>query len=534
MQRYQAYAATQAGARSAAASVSVVLASDGVTPATIYSDNLVNPTPKASTFDADSNGFFTFYAKNGRYSVVVSGGTPAISPAITFSDILLYDPLDEVGTGYSVGQIVDIRAWGAKCDGVTDDTAAFRAALAALNSVDGAILQLPANSTILVSGELSFTAPNVRVQGCGPTTVVQTTVGNINLFNTAGYAGIEFRDFAVTCNAGYTAGTPFLVSAGSDDCILRNMTLSNFGEGVYATTAARLRVLNCNLTVLTGHGDAIRLTYSDDAVISQCWGTGGNSFVGVVGSTNALIEECVWTGSGSNVVSITQDSGAGKTSFFWAIVGCYFGDCNQGVTVGEECHSGEIADTIVSGSTATFGIGIELLGAQFCRIHDNLFRNCVTNGIHVENASSADSTWSNFNQFTGNYCIGNGQDGIYTQNHNGNLFEGNYCVGNGRHGINISSGSDIDVVGNTCRNNGTVDATGCGISVASTARAKIVGNTTTRLDFTGLTLGAQKYGILVDSGCSSGLLDGNFCHGNTTANLLNNGSSMVVGTNLTS
>jgi hypothetical protein len=61
-----------------------------LTPATIYDDDLSPvPTLKANPFFADVDGYWFFYAPNGRYDVVVADGTPAIPVAYTIGDVNL-------------------------------------------------------------------------------------------------------------------------------------------------------------------------------------------------------------------------------------------------------------------------------------------------------------------------------------------------------------------------------------------------------------------------------------------------------------
>jgi hypothetical protein len=64
------------------------------------------------------------------------------------------------------GRIAEVRPawWGAKGDGVADDTAALRAAVAAARDVGGAVVGLPAGTFTLSSVELF---PNVTLRGVG-------------------------------------------------------------------------------------------------------------------------------------------------------------------------------------------------------------------------------------------------------------------------------------------------------------------------------------------------------------------------------
>jgi hypothetical protein len=93
-------------------------------------------------------------------------------------------------------QLYNVKAYGAKCDGVTDDSAAFAAAVAALpagtpwptlNTVGGGILFIPASRTPcnLASARLAITQSNVLVSGYGATLLCNVsddcvTLGNLS------------------------------------------------------------------------------------------------------------------------------------------------------------------------------------------------------------------------------------------------------------------------------------------------------------------------------------------------------------------
>lgn len=124
-------------------------------PAEIYSDNGITqyPTNQVTT---DSQGEFSFYAANGRYSYTVA------APAYTtesYTDFLLYDP-DDSGVGLSV------IGFGAVGDGVTDDTAAFQAAVAYASAQKGGLIFVP-SGTYLISSTITINTANVGFQGEG-------------------------------------------------------------------------------------------------------------------------------------------------------------------------------------------------------------------------------------------------------------------------------------------------------------------------------------------------------------------------------
>lgn len=85
MERYWNYARLLAtGAPAPSATITVYLTGT-LTLASIFSNNLASPTPEANPFTADANGFFKFYAANGRYDVKLSGG--GIPTPYTWADI---------------------------------------------------------------------------------------------------------------------------------------------------------------------------------------------------------------------------------------------------------------------------------------------------------------------------------------------------------------------------------------------------------------------------------------------------------------
>jgi hypothetical protein len=89
MERFWAYARTNAGAPAPGATITIY---DEATLllSTIFADTL--GTPKANPFIADSDAFFYFYAAHGRYRVRVSG--TGITTPYTWDDVQLIDQDD--------------------------------------------------------------------------------------------------------------------------------------------------------------------------------------------------------------------------------------------------------------------------------------------------------------------------------------------------------------------------------------------------------------------------------------------------------
>ena len=124
-------------------------------PAEIYSDNGITPYP-TNQVTTDSQGEFSFYAANGRYSYTVAASAYTTE---SYTDFLLYDP-DDSGVGLSV------IGFGAIGDGVTDDTAAFQAAVDYAASQNGGTILVPPG-TFLISSTIVINTSNIILQGEG-------------------------------------------------------------------------------------------------------------------------------------------------------------------------------------------------------------------------------------------------------------------------------------------------------------------------------------------------------------------------------
>ena len=88
MQKYQGYARQNGVSTPAASAVIQVFYAGTVISAAIFSDNLVPPTARSNPFTTDADGFFYFYAPDGRYDVYLSGG-PITTPYTWFDIALL-------------------------------------------------------------------------------------------------------------------------------------------------------------------------------------------------------------------------------------------------------------------------------------------------------------------------------------------------------------------------------------------------------------------------------------------------------------
>src|SRR5437870_5062361 len=86
----------------------------------------------------------------------------AAQPAVTSTDSARY---------------FDLRSYGAKCDGVADDTSAFTAAIGAAAALNGGILSIPPSVQPCQITQLSINSSYLTLQGAGMTDDNVSAVG---------------------------------------------------------------------------------------------------------------------------------------------------------------------------------------------------------------------------------------------------------------------------------------------------------------------------------------------------------------------
>lgn len=181
--------------RSFSACTVTVYLSDGITLATLYSDNA--GTPLTNPFTAQSDGMYGFYADNGRYTIKLSGA--GISGLITISDQSLFDG----GAG-----LFFASSFGFRCDGTTSAAVNNAALQAAMNAAAGGILIPGTSGTCLVSA--NFTVPSAGLWIMGPGAqllAIQTSSGTAGIFTAATGSSFTLTGLALTSSATQTAGS---------------------------------------------------------------------------------------------------------------------------------------------------------------------------------------------------------------------------------------------------------------------------------------------------------------------------------------
>jgi hypothetical protein len=197
------------------------------TSATVYSANVVGAN--ANPLTTDTNGRFTFYAPNGRYTFTVS--KTGITTA-TQSDVPIFD------------NPVSINEY--KSSGDTDDTLSFQRAATALVAAGGGTLILEAGINYTVfTGAVSQTflmnltgCTNVTILGNGATitSALVNTAQSIICFYGAPISGLRVQDLK------FVGGNTTLASSTGESFVL-------FGGGSKNIHVSNVDVRNCKLGV---------------------------------------------------------------------------------------------------------------------------------------------------------------------------------------------------------------------------------------------------------------------------------------------
>ena len=301
--------------------------------------------------------------------------------------------------------VVSVKDFGAKGDGVTDDTAAILAGLASLTS--GGALYFPSGTYKFQRGNGALIADtiiasNVTVYGDGADTLISgyNAAGAIpndsgnefyNVFQATGRSGITVKDMAFE---GYT--TPVSLFNCTDvivDSIHDNGLLANAGgflrdKTVYLSGCTRVRITNSNFL---NHNFAV--------------------YVGAVGATT---KECIVTNCNfEQTVAAGSFTSLFPVGVYWyyadgcVVDGCTFRDIyssldngNTGTGIGYGVYEGDgtSGSGIISNNSFRYGpkglknaIGVYTNQMQSCSITGNSFyievNGRVSSGIRMDSKS---------------------------------------------------------------------------------------------------------------------------------------------------
>ena len=168
------------------------------------------------------------------------------------------------------GAEFNVKDFGAVGNNTADDTAAFQAALNAINANGGGCLRIPKGAYKLTA---TLTYPNARLKitGDGPTTsVLKPTNTSTNMLTISGN-WITLTDFSVEPVGTFTAGYVFEFTTTSGNINIYNVT--TFGGynivGFTGVNAAQTYIIGCTFNNFRNHGIQYGAGYGGFGVLSS-------------------------------------------------------------------------------------------------------------------------------------------------------------------------------------------------------------------------------------------------------------------------
>lgn len=445
----------------------------------------------------------------------------------------------------SVTLIRNVRDYGARGDGVSDDTAAIQAALAAASA--GECVYLP-NGTYVVSG-INLPASSITIAGAGAGSVLKLkNAANASLLtNTAGITDITIRDLQIDGNnANQTSG----LGRGTNGILIFNaQRVSIVGVSIHDTYTNAIRLQKVTVGMVRGcilrnigkagvSASGIDATPSNvgegntditiaDNIVDTITGTGNGIFVaseaGTSESRRIVIADNHVKGAADEAIEVLRClhfSVTGNVIASTGNIGIYCRESSRGSIAGNTISEGDVGISVdTQGTTAITDVAIS--NNVIANVTDESVNGA---GIQLTTGSSVAITGCSI---VGNRVTGCKRSGIKLAGAGIKkvAIAGNTSSGCDGSGISVEAvDGDISITGNVCYNNGQNGAlTSAGIQVVDTNNGVVVGNHCFD-DQGGAT---QKYGVYVTGTSVDWLVVGNRARGNTTKQIESDAGARV-------
>lgn len=427
----------------------------------------------------------------------------------------LSDDFAVVQSVVSVATSINVRAYGAVGDGVTDDTAAVQAAIDAMSAGDALDF---GEGTYLVSSA-------VRMSGSAQDRTGLTFLGRGAVIRLA--SGVASQNVAeIVSGANYrVAGLTFhgnkgtITPDGSDASYRYHNGL--YVGAVAGKTLSNVRIEGCRFTaaaycgVMLGSGPVAPgaiLPGVDEVVVTGCQfdanevGLSGGAYRKVAITGNSFADndiygcvadvDCVDVTISGNTFRTGTSLGATNTNIFAYNV-------DRVTITGNACDGGKTG-ILISTGVRDFTVTGNTVNASAA---DGIAVNNSTVGVVAANAVSSAGNYgisvsNNASQITinANTVRAASYDGIYLSSTSACMVSGNESVFNLGSGIYALSSSSLSVVGNLCLNNcaSAGDAVSSGIRLNNCSQINVVANRC----FDTNASPAQNYG-LIEQGTST-------------------------------
>lgn len=313
------------------------------------------------------------------------------------------------------GQVFNIKAYGAVCDGTTDDLAAWNAAIAAANNAGGGIVYLP-GPVSAVSDTVVVENPGISI-AAGWQNYVRTPVEGISgcrLIPTESFptTGVPLVAYGISGAGSANNNNPhggFVQGLGVSGLTLTGTAIAGI-TGIQQYDTSDVTYYGCGLGNCAGIGLDIESTVSTYGSLSprvlacDFFGNGTHMKVDGTGATDGYIASCIFRFGTTTGVNIGATTTAGGGYLF------------------ENCHFTAANTTQVNHVLGTYTTGmVHFVNCYFDTISGSHIQGLTTaqiNACYFQLSSSAGATQAAPVQmggsnprltFTGNYleCNGN-------------------------------------------------------------------------------------------------------------------------------
>ena len=437
-------------------------------------------------------------------SVLRSDGTPCIRGSVTVhcsvAEMLGQMVQQDVATalGYAPANAenaVSIKSGGAKCDGVTDDTAMINAVLAA-----NRVVMIPTGTgTCLVSGPLKIVLDHSTLAGAGlDSGIFKSTTANQPVIQVGpGLSQVTLAGFSVDRGpVAVSGGNGIEYLLGGTNAMIRDVQARNqwFGFALGGIAYGQL----VGTIAANNYSDGVFMTATATNPTSQ-W-----TLLNTISQGN--------DGWGYNVVS---QANAGPlivlpwnnvTAFANSLGGAAFHGQSSApiydVTISSGVFSTDGGDEVYFD---TFGGQIKIAGGTFIELAGtgNTGRGLVTGPTHLGSGIHATGNVGDI-QVTGAFISANSQYGVLSGAFR-STFTGNVTMQNSQTQANAYKGMDFEntipnstvlAVGNRSGNLNNTSPQGVGIGVLNGVGATVVGNDLSFNGLAGLAIGSNAKSII--------------------------------------
>jgi len=143
----------------------------------------------------------------------------------------------------------NVKEFGAKGDGSSDDAGAFQAAIAAAGRVNG-IVAVPASATKYVLGSPLTLAPNTRIEGAGgqsPTLRLREGEAMFNFVGKSEAEGLNVTLAHLSLESGSSGNGVAVRARNFSGLFLRHVDIDHFNAGLWADWGIGVHLYGCSL-----------------------------------------------------------------------------------------------------------------------------------------------------------------------------------------------------------------------------------------------------------------------------------------------